>query len=148
MKEKSIVLPVSKWAREDDISDDEDKRNTKGLGRTYSSSRSDGPGLADEIDIATDVHISSHSDSTTNEEQRQKLRHMEVALLEYCEYLEEQGIKSVEEIEMKLANCRKWLESEFGLSSSNQDGTWNSKQLYPNLKKFLLKRFRKFRRWG
>uniref|UniRef100_A0A6N2KIM9 RRM domain-containing protein n=1 Tax=Salix viminalis TaxID=40686 RepID=A0A6N2KIM9_SALVM len=61
-KEKNDpVLPASKWARDDDESDDEQKRSARDLGLSYSSSGSenagDGRGKADEIDFATDASI-------------------------------------------------------------------------------------------
>ena len=52
---------------------------------------------------------------------RQKLRRLEVALIEYREPLEEQGIKNAEDIERRVAVHRKWLESEYGLSYSSKD---------------------------
>lgn len=69
------VLPASKWAREDDESDDEQKRSARGLGLSYSSSGSenagDGPSKADEVEFATESSIPSQSDSgIMNEEHR------------------------------------------------------------------------------
>ena len=61
---------------------------------------------------------------------RQKLRRLEVALIEYRESLEERGIKSSEEIERKVAIHRKRLQSEYGLLDSNEDVSWNSKCLF------------------
>ena len=58
---------------------------------------------------------------------RQKLRRLEVALIEYRESLEERGIKSSEEIEKKVATRRKQLQSEYGLLHSNEDSSANSK---------------------
>ena len=58
---------------------------------------------------------------------RQKLRRLEVALIEYRESLEERGIKNLEEIEKKVAVYRKRLQSEYGLSDSGEDGQGNSK---------------------
>lgn len=55
------------------------------------------------------------------------MRRLEVALIEYRESLEEQGMKNSEEFERKVAVHRKRLESEYGLSSSNEDVTGNSK---------------------
>ncbi|KAJ0090699.1 hypothetical protein Patl1_12602 [Pistacia atlantica] len=71
-KEKNDpVLPASKWAVEDDESDDEQKRN---LGLSYSSSGSenagDGLSRADDMELATDTSILVQSDSGMNEEQR------------------------------------------------------------------------------
>ncbi|PRQ26872.1 putative transcription regulator SAP family [Rosa chinensis] len=127
-KEKSDpVLTASKWAREDDDSDDDQKRSDKGLGLSYSSSGSentgDGPGKADEMEVAADARIPALPDSGLSEEQRQKLRRLEVALIEYRESLEERGIKSPEEIERKVAIHRKRLESEYGLSDSSEDAS-------------------------
>lgn len=126
------VLPASKWAREDDDSDDEQKRSARGLGLSYSSSGSenagDGPTKADEMEFATESSIPSQPDSgMMNEEHRQKLRRLEVALIEYRESLEERGIKSSEEIERKVAIHRKRLQSEYGLSDSNEDVSWNKR---------------------
>ncbi|KAK8505432.1 hypothetical protein V6N13_045870 [Hibiscus sabdariffa] len=119
------VLPSSKWAREDDDSDDEEKRSSKGLGLSYSSSGSenagDGPSKADELEFGTVVSITVPSESAMREEQRQKLRRLEVALIEYRESLEEQGIKNAEDIEKRVAVQRKRLESEYGLSDSSED---------------------------
>ncbi|XP_028962572.1 protein RRC1 isoform X3 [Malus domestica] len=123
-KEKSDpILPASKWAREDDDSDDEQKQ-ARGLGLSYSSSGSenagDGPSKADETEVATDASIQAQPDSGISEEQRQKLRRLEVALIEYRESLEERGIKNLEEIERKVLMYRKRLESEYGLSDSSE----------------------------
>ncbi|KAJ4952060.1 hypothetical protein NE237_028892 [Protea cynaroides] len=125
-KEKSDhVLLVSKWAREDDGSDDEDKRNAQGLGLSYSSSGSenagDGPSKAYEVEVATDASIPSQLDIGMNEEQRQKLRRLEVAVMEYRESLEEYSVRSSEEIERKVEIHRRRLLSEFGLSDTNED---------------------------
>lgn len=61
---------------------------------------------------------------------RQKLRRLEVALIEYRESLEERGIKSSEEIERKVAIHQKRLQSEYGLSDSNEDVSLNSKYMF------------------
>ncbi|XP_010273722.1 PREDICTED: protein RRC1-like isoform X2 [Nelumbo nucifera] len=130
-KKSDPVLPVSKWAREDDGSEDEDKRNAQGLGLGYSSSGSenagDGPSKDDGTEVATDPIFPPHPESGMNEEQRQKLRRLEVAVMEYRESLEEKGIKSSEEIERKVANHRRRLQAEFGLSDTNEDGSGSSK---------------------
>ncbi|XP_022729217.1 protein RRC1-like isoform X2 [Durio zibethinus] len=119
------VLPASKWAREDDDSDDEEKRSTRDLGLSYSSSGSenagDGPSKVDELEFGTDVNIPAPSESSMSEEQRQKLRRLEVALIEYRESLEERGIKNAEDIERRVAVHRKRLESEYGLLDSSED---------------------------
>ncbi|XWS17875.1 hypothetical protein CRYUN_Cryun33cG0106100 [Craigia yunnanensis] len=118
------VLPASKWAREDDDSDDEEKRSTGGLGLSYSSgseNAGDGPSNADELEFGTDFNIAAPSESAMNEEQRQKLRRLEVALIEYRESLEERGIKNAEDIEKRVAVHWKRLESEYGLSDSSED---------------------------
>ncbi|KAB1213532.1 U2 snRNP-associated SURP motif-containing protein [Morella rubra] len=130
-KEKNDpVLPASKWAREDDESDEEQKSNARGLGLSYSSSGSenagDGPSKADEMEVATGSSFLAQPDSGMNEEQRQKLRRLEVALIEYRESLEERGIKSLEEIEKKVAMRRKQLQSEYGLLDSNNDSSRNT----------------------
>ncbi|XVF89418.1 hypothetical protein PTKIN_Ptkin19aG0128900 [Pterospermum kingtungense] len=110
---------------EDDDSDDEEKRSTQRLGLSYSSSGSenagDGPSKADELEFGTDVNIPAPSESAMNEEQRQKLRRLEVALIEYRESLEDWGIKNAEDIERRVAARRKQLESEYGSSDSGQD---------------------------
>uniref|UniRef100_A0A1D1YSZ1 U2 snRNP-associated SURP motif-containing protein n=2 Tax=Anthurium amnicola TaxID=1678845 RepID=A0A1D1YSZ1_9ARAE len=118
------IFPVSKWA-EDDASDEEDKRVSKDLGLGYSSSGSenaDGHGKVDEAVAASDSFIPAytHTDIMT-EEHRQKLRRLEVAVMEYREFLEEQGIKNSEEIEKKVAVHRRRLKSEFGLADSSED---------------------------
>lgn len=119
------ILPASKWAREDDESDDEHKRSTRDLGLTYSSSGSensaDGFIQTKHADFITDVSHSSHPDTGINEEQRQKLRRLEVALIEYRESLEERGIKNPEEIERKVDIQRKRLQSEYGLDDFTED---------------------------
>ena len=61
---------------------------------------------------------------------RQKMRRLEVALMEYRESLEEGGVKSPEDIERKVAVYRKRLESEYGLSDSGKDLSRSSK-LFP-----------------
>ncbi|XP_030468750.2 protein RRC1 isoform X1 [Syzygium oleosum] len=123
------VLPSSKWARENDESDDEQERGSRGLGLGYSSSGSenagDAPGDADGIELAADSSMPSQSDSGMSEEQRQKLRRLEVALIEYRESLEDRGIKNVEEIEKKVTLHRKRLEVEYGLSGSSDDVSGN-----------------------
>lgn len=57
------------------------------------------------------------------------MRRLEAALIEYRESLEERGIRSPEDIESKVSIHRKRLESEYGLSSSNEDASGNSKFL-------------------
>uniref|UniRef100_A0A5B7A6L0 Putative U2 snRNP-associated SURP motif-containing protein isoform X1 n=1 Tax=Davidia involucrata TaxID=16924 RepID=A0A5B7A6L0_DAVIN len=125
------VLPASKWAREDDESDDEQKRSPRNLGLSYSSSGSenagDGPSKAEEMELATDSSVPAPSDSGMNEEQRQKLRRLEVALMEYCESLEDRGISSLDEIERKVTIHRKRLQSEYGLLDSNEDISGNKR---------------------
>lgn len=58
---------------------------------------------------------------------RQKLRRLEVALIEYRESLEEKGVKNLEEIDRKVAMHRKRLQAEYGLSDSGDDGHGTSK---------------------
>lgn len=50
-----------------------------------------------------------------------------MALIEYRESLEERGIKSAEEIERRVLIYRKQLESEYGLSDSNETASRKSK---------------------
>ncbi|KAI3453996.1 hypothetical protein Pfo_010659 [Paulownia fortunei] len=118
------ILPASKWAREDDESDDEHERSARDLGLTYSSSGSERAG--DDLYKTEEVNDASNStylDGGMNEEQRQKLRRLEVALMEYRESLEERGIKSSEEIERKVAIHRSRLQAEYGLLDSNADAS-------------------------
>ncbi|XXG52616.1 hypothetical protein AAC387_Pa03g0896 [Persea americana] len=126
------VLPASKWAREDDVSDDE-RKNAHGLGLSYSSSGSEnaggGAGNADEQEVGTDTSVPTHLDSSTSEEHRQKLRRLEVSVIEYRESLEERGIRSSEEIERKVSSYRRRLQSEFGLSDSAEDVLGNNKHV-------------------
>lgn len=51
---------------------------------------------------------------------RQKLRKIEVALIEYRESLEERGIKK-EEIEKKVASHQKQLQYKYGLADFTED---------------------------
>ncbi|KNA24038.1 hypothetical protein SOVF_018760 [Spinacia oleracea] len=123
-KEKvETILPASKWAREDD--DDEPKQRSSGLGLSYSSSGSenaaDDPSNAEDNEFAAQTSTATQPEVTLNEEQRQKLRRLEVALMEYRESLEERGVRSAEEIERKVAVHRKRLESEYGLSGSSEN---------------------------
>ncbi|KAL3844071.1 hypothetical protein ACJIZ3_001474 [Penstemon smallii] len=117
------ILPASKWAREDDVSDDEHEGSARDLGLTYSSSGSENIGdslyKTHEIERNTDTSNSAHLDGGMNEEKRQKLRRLEVALMEYRESLEDRGIKSSEEIEGKVSIHRSRLQAEYGLLDSN-----------------------------
>ncbi|XP_019068343.2 LOW QUALITY PROTEIN: protein RRC1-like [Solanum lycopersicum] len=119
------ILPTSKWAREDDESDDEQKRSSRDLGLTYSSSGSEnaGDGLSKikDAELTTDTGNSAYPESGMNEELRQKLRRLEVALIEYRESLEEQGIKNPDEIERKVEIHRQCLQSEYGLLNFSED---------------------------
>ncbi|KAK4422374.1 protein RRC1 [Sesamum alatum] len=121
------ILPASKWAREDDESDDEHERSTRDLGLTYSSSGSERAGddlyKTEEADLTNDASNSTYLDGGINEEQRQKLRRLEVALMEYRESLEERGIKSLEEIERKVDIHRNRLQAEYGLLDSSADAS-------------------------
>uniref|UniRef100_A0A7N0URI8 CID domain-containing protein n=1 Tax=Kalanchoe fedtschenkoi TaxID=63787 RepID=A0A7N0URI8_KALFE len=122
-RKSESVLPVSKWTREDDGSDDEQKRNNKGLGLSYSSGSEgadDGPNKADEIASAAETSTPQPG-NRISEEQRQKLRSLEVALMEYRESLEDRGVKDTEEIERKVDTHKKRLELEYGLSSATDD---------------------------
>lgn len=60
---------------------------------------------------------------------RQKFRHVEVALIEYRESLEERDIKSPEEIERKVEIRRRQLLSEYRLLDLNEDASGKSKGL-------------------
>ncbi|KAH6782174.1 RNA recognition motif protein [Perilla frutescens var. frutescens] len=117
------ILPSSKWAREDDESDEERDRSTGNLSLTYSSSGSENTGdflyKTEELDLTTDASNSAHLDGGMYDEQRLKLRRLEVALMEYRESLEEQGIKNFEEIERKVAVHKSLLQAEYGLVDSN-----------------------------
>ncbi|XP_060208333.1 protein RRC1-like isoform X2 [Lycium barbarum] len=119
------ILPTSKWAREDDESDDEQKRSSRDLGLTYSSSGSEnaGDGLSKikDAELTTDTSNSAYPESGMNEELRQKLRRLEVALIEYRESLEERGITSLDEIEKKVEIHRQRLQSEYGLLNFSDD---------------------------
>lgn len=68
------VLPSSKWEREDDESEPEQKRSSKDLGLTYSSSGSedagDGFSKTEGMELATDASIPVQHDSGMSEEQR------------------------------------------------------------------------------
>lgn len=122
---EDTILPTSKWAREDDESDDEQKRSSRDLGLTYSSSGSEnaGDGLSKikDAELTTDTSNSAYPESGMNEELRQKLRRLEVALIEYRESLEERGIKSPDEIERKVEIHRQHLQSEYGLLNFSED---------------------------
>ncbi|OIT39549.1 PREDICTED: protein RRC1-like isoform X1 [Nicotiana attenuata] len=119
------ILPASKWAREDNESDDEQKRDMRDLGLTYSSSGSenagDGIGNIEEMGLTTDTSNSTHLESGMTEEQRLKLRRLEVALIEYRESLEERGINNPDEIEKKVEIHRQRLQSEYGLANFSRD---------------------------
>lgn len=125
--ESEAILPASKWAREDNGSDEEQER----LGITYSSSGSenaaDGFMKSDDTDFAADASNSLHTDIGLNEEQRQKMRRLEVVLIEYRESLEERGIKNLEEIERKVDIHRRQLLSEYGLLNYVDDASGKKK---------------------
>ncbi|XP_076945117.1 protein RRC1-like isoform X3 [Bidens hawaiensis] len=118
------VLPASKWAREDDESDDEQKSN-KDLALGYSSSGSEnaGGGIGN-ADVANHTSILTSSDSGLNDEKRHKLRQIEVALIEYRESLEERGIKK-EEIEKKVVAHQKYWQRKYGLVDSSEVASHN-----------------------
>ncbi|PHT40629.1 hypothetical protein CQW23_19483 [Capsicum baccatum] len=114
-------------AREDDESDDEQKRSSRDLGLTYSSSGSEnaGDGLSKikDTELTTDTSNSAYPESGMNEELRQKLRRLEVALIEYRESLEERGIKGPDEIERKVEIHWQRLQSEYGLLNFSEDAS-------------------------
>ncbi|XP_024362531.1 protein RRC1 isoform X2 [Physcomitrium patens] len=105
------VLPASKWTREDANSDNENEVD-KGLGLGYST---DGSDDLPKVDTKGDKQEYAVADSSMDEERRQKLRKLEVAVIEYRESLEERGIKNHEEIDKRVALQRKKLEAECGL---------------------------------
>ncbi|XP_076945071.1 protein RRC1-like isoform X2 [Bidens hawaiensis] len=121
------VLPASKWAREDDESDDEQKSN-KDLALGYSSSGSEnaGGGIGN-ADVANHTSILTSSDSGLNDEKRHKLRQIEVALIEYRESLEERGIKK-EEIEKKVVAHQKYWQRKYGLVDSSEVASHNKRR--------------------
>lgn len=69
---------------------------------------------------------------------RQKLRRLEVAMMEYQESLEERCIISPDDVERKVAVYRKRLESEYGLSESGEDLSRSSKFDLSRSSKFFL----------
>ncbi|RWW30545.1 hypothetical protein GW17_00004874 [Ensete ventricosum] len=125
-KEKSDPVLVSKWNREDDGSDDEDK-SSQGLGLSYSSGSENAGDLGKTgAEVNMDANAHTHPDTSINEEKRflhasQKLRRLEVAVVEYRESLEERGLRNAEEIDKKVAVYRRQLESDFGLSDTTDD---------------------------
>lgn len=126
------VLPVSKWAREDDGSDAEDKQDPRGLGLSYSSSSEDslsGKGKGEEQEMAVENSFSAVIDTGMNEEHRQKLRRLEVAVMEYRESLEECGKNNSEEIERKVSAHRSKLKAEFGLMDEAADNDKNNSRI-------------------
>ncbi|KAJ0253224.1 Protein RRC1 [Hirschfeldia incana] len=124
-KEKSdLLLTASKWAKEDDEADDEPKKSySPGIGNTGGATFK-----ADDEDLKGDDRVRAQPDNGMDEEQRQKRRRIEVALIEYRETLEEQGMKNSEEIEKKVEIKRKRLEVDYGLSGSNE-GNRNQKSI-------------------
>ncbi|XP_057865763.2 protein RRC1 [Cryptomeria japonica] len=118
------ILPASKWTREDEGGDAEGKQDAQGLGLGYSSSGSeDSHGIEKgERQEATVDSFPLANDTGMNEEQRQKLRKLEVAVMEYRESLEERGMSNLEEIERKVDVYRKKIKSEFGLTDETTDG--------------------------
>ncbi|KAL0738585.1 hypothetical protein Bca4012_014795 [Brassica carinata] len=124
-KEKSdLILPASKWAREDDEADDVQEKS-------YSPGSDNTGGITfkvDDEDLKGNDCVRAQPDNGLDEEQRQKLRRIEVALIEYREALEEQGMKNSEETERKVEIHRKKLEVDFGLSGSNE-GNRNQKSI-------------------
>lgn len=80
------VLPNSKWAIDDDESDDEQKRGSKGLRLGYSSSGSedagDGPSRADDGELGTESSISVQPESGMNEEQRLQYFSLSLSLVQ------------------------------------------------------------------
>ncbi|XP_042442122.1 protein RRC1-like [Zingiber officinale] len=119
-KAKSDPVLASKWNREDGGSDEDKSSPDLGLG--YSSeSENAGDFLKSGAEVDTDKAVHIHPDNSLNEEKRQKLRRLEVAVVEYRESLEERGLRSAEEIDRKVAVYRRQLEFEFGLSDTTDD---------------------------
>ncbi|MCO5552829.1 hypothetical protein L7F22_006346 [Adiantum nelumboides] len=117
------VLPPSKWTRDDE---EEDLDIAQGLGLSYSSSESEDIFPLSETggrqDLGAESSSAAVSDSSIDEERRQKLRRLEGAVIEYRESLEERGIKTAEEIERKVHSQRKKLLQEYGLLDITGDG--------------------------
>ncbi|KAF2534991.1 hypothetical protein F2Q68_00018875 [Brassica cretica] len=120
-KEKNdLILTASKWARDDDEADDVQKKS-------YSPGGDNTGGITfkvDNEDLKGNDCVRAQPDNGLDEEQRQKLRRIEVALIEYREALEEQEMKNTEEIERKVEIKRKKVEVDHGLSGSH-DGNRN-----------------------
>ncbi|PWA76052.1 CID domain-containing protein [Artemisia annua] len=114
------VLPASKWAREDDENDDEQKRSTRDLGLGYSSSGSENAAGGHGIEAMDTASTITSSDSSLTEEKRQKLRQIEVSLIEYRESLEERGLKK-EEIEKKVVAHQKQLQYKYDAGLFNKE---------------------------
>lgn len=64
------VLPASKWAREDDENDDEQKRSTRDLGLGYSSSGSENAAGGHGIEAMDTASTITSSDTSLTEEKR------------------------------------------------------------------------------
>ncbi|CAO2814679.1 unnamed protein product [Amaranthus hypochondriacus] len=137
------VLPASKWAREEE--DDEPKQRSRGLGLSYSSSGSENAAdhNAEDDEIAAQTSTACQPEITISEERRQKLRRLEVAMMEYQESLEERCIISPDDVERKVAVYRKRLESEYGLSESGEDLSRSSKFDLSRSKRTLERRDKK-----
>eukprot|EP00253_Pinus_taeda_P014345 PITA_14345 len=139
------VLQASKWTREDDGTDTEEKAELKGLGLNYSSSGSDdifgGSGKEDKQEVTVDSIASAPNDCGMDEGRRQKLRQLEVTLMEYRESLEERGTKNAEEIERKVSAHRKRLEAEYGLIDPVTDKDTRSDSGYYRHSSRMAERF-------
>ncbi|GLJ40900.1 hypothetical protein SUGI_0846150 [Cryptomeria japonica] len=116
------VLQASKWTREDDGTDAEDKPEVKDLGLNYSSSGSEdifgSSGNDEKREATADSYATAIGGSGMDEARRQKLRQLEAVIIEYRESLEERGTRNAEEIERKVSAYRKRLEAEYGLTDS------------------------------
>jgi U2-associated protein SR140 len=68
------ILPASKWNREDDSDDYDDRKDGQGLGLSYSSGSDNAgdSGKADTTEISTD-HLIHHPDTIVDEEHRYPL---------------------------------------------------------------------------
>ncbi|KAJ3679191.1 hypothetical protein LUZ60_017202 [Juncus effusus] len=108
----SVPVPVlieSKWNRDEE---EEEERED-----------------ADVVQLVNESSVSvvaqQESNTIMNEEQRQKMRKVEVAVMEYRESLEERGVRNSDEIEKKVAQHRTRLEFDFGLSQQSDDAKSN-----------------------
>ncbi|ESQ41030.1 hypothetical protein EUTSA_v10012641mg [Eutrema salsugineum] len=135
-EKNNLILPASRWAREDDETDDEHKMS-------YSSRSDNAGGITfniDEEDLKADPSVRVQPENEIDEVQRQKLRRIEVSLIEYRESLEEQGMRNSEEIERKVTIQRKKLEADS--LSENQRVLPEKKERREDVRESSRKRYR------